>query len=304
MVAGTTSGGLRDDCLAGDLAYDANVFRYRDWISEVGGGDVGRPSYGAIPPVGNPRTTVIGASGTLSESHQIDIHAVQVPKGINELRFTMNGFDDDSANFDFLVRAGRVPTNTDFYCRSTGTGQFGDCEFFFPDSGVWYVLVRRETGRGDYQLTTTLIGGDPPLCGNGLIESGEECDGAEDDACPGFCEETCTCPPACLEDALVNLRGRIGSKFLVKAMLEYRGSNYNDLNPRSSDFVLTFYDGADPVEVVIPAGDDRWSTPDGSDTTFLWQGTIGKRKIVVRCRKSRAGNWHITLKGRNADAPG
>jgi hypothetical protein len=304
MVAGVTSGGLRDDCLAGDLAYDTNVFHYRDWVLGVGGEDVGAPSYGAIPPVGDPRTTVKAYSGTLTEAHQIDIHALQVPKGTNELRIALNALDDGTANFDFLVRAGRVPTGADFYCRSTGIGQFGDCEFFFPDSGVWYVLVRREMGRGSYQLTTTLIGGDAPVCGNGLIESGEECDGAEDDACPGFCEETCTCPPACLEDALVNLRGRIGRRFLVKAMLQYRGSDYNDLNPRSSDFVLTFNDGPDPVEVVIPAGDPRWSSPDGSDTTFLWQGMIGTRKIVVRCRKARTGNWHITLKGRDTDASG
>jgi hypothetical protein len=304
VVAGTTSGGMRDDCLAGDLAYDTNVFHYRDWIRAQGGDDVGAPSYGAIPPVGDPRTTVLAASGTLNASRQIAIHTLQVPKGTNELRIAFNAYDDGTANFDFLVRAGRVPTNTDFHCRSTGSGQYGSCEFVFPDSGIWYVLVRREIGSGDYQLTTTLIGGDPPVCGNALIESGEECDGAGDDACPGFCEATCTCPPACLEDTLVKLRGRIGSRFLVKAVLEYRGRDYSDLNPSTSDFVLTFHDGPDPVEVVIPAGDSRWTNPGGSDTMFLWQGSVGSRKVVVRCRKARSGSWHITLKGRDTDQAG
>lgn len=31
-------------------------------------------------------------------------------------------------------------------------------------------------------------------CGNDIVETGEDCDGTEDSACPGECSETCSCP--------------------------------------------------------------------------------------------------------------
>ena len=32
-----------------------------------------------------------------------------------------------------------------------------------------------------------------PECGNGVVEPGEECDGADDEGCPGKCQPDCTC---------------------------------------------------------------------------------------------------------------
>lgn len=302
MVAGITSGGIRSDCQAGDLAYDTNVYHYREWLQSVAGDDLGTGSYGAIPPVGDPQTTVRSASGTLSDANPSDTQTIEVPEGTNELRIALDGFDDGVANFDLYVRADRVPTTNEYDCKSVGAAQYGYCEFLFPDAGTWYVLVRREAGAGPYQLTTTLVGGDPPMCGNGAIESGEDCDGEEDDACPGSCDAECTCPPQCIDGALVNLRGRIGPKFLVKAVLLNRGGDYDHLDPRTSDFALTFNDGPEPVEIVIPAGDPGWTIVDGQATIFVWQGTLGERQVTLRCRKLRSGNWHITLKGRNAAA--
>jgi Trypsin/Bacterial pre-peptidase C-terminal domain len=303
MVAGITSGGLRDDCLAGDLAYDTNVYHYRDWVLSVAGDDVGTGSYGAIPPVGDPRTTVLSASGTLSETGPTDIHTIEVPEGTNELRIALDGLDADGANFDLYVRADRAPTTREYDCYAGGEGQYGYCEFLFPDAGTWYVLARREAGAGPYQLTTTLVGGDPPVCGNQAIETGEDCDGAADDGCPGLCDSDCTCPPQCIDGALVKLRGRIGPRLLVKAVLLNRGGDYDHLDPRTSDFALTFNDGPEPVEIVIPAGDPGWTIIDGQATTFVWQGSFDNRRVTLRCRKLRSGNWHITLKGRREVSP-
>ena len=58
--------------------------------------------------------------------------------------------------------------------------------------------MQRTAGSGAYQQATTIFGGDPPVCGNDLRESGEVCDGSDDDACMGLCTIACTCPaPVC-----------------------------------------------------------------------------------------------------------
>lgn len=36
-----------------------------------------------------------------------------------------------------------------------------------------------------------------PVCGNDITEPGEECDGTDDTACPGECSGSCECPTAC-----------------------------------------------------------------------------------------------------------
>ena len=40
------------------------------------------------------------------------------------------------------------------------------------------------------------------VCGNGVVESGEACDGGADAACPGHCAADCTCSPYCGNGAL------------------------------------------------------------------------------------------------------
>src|SRR6185369_8617408 len=37
----------------------------------------------------------------------------------------------------------------------------------------------------------------PPLCGNGTIDTAEECDGALAPTCPGMCQPNCACPGVC-----------------------------------------------------------------------------------------------------------
>lgn len=40
-----------------------------------------------------------------------------------------------------------------------------------------------------------LLGVISPACGDGRLAPGEECDGADDEACPGQCRANCTCTP-------------------------------------------------------------------------------------------------------------
>lgn len=36
-----------------------------------------------------------------------------------------------------------------------------------------------------------------PVCGNDVVEAGEACDGTDDAACPGQCDSSCACPSTC-----------------------------------------------------------------------------------------------------------
>jgi hypothetical protein len=44
----------------------------------------------------------------------------------------------------------------------------------------------------------------PPVCGDGVAEGGEACDGADDGACPGLCQADCSCPSPVCGDGVVN----------------------------------------------------------------------------------------------------
>ena len=47
---------------------------------------------------------------------------------------------------------------------------------------------------GDCTFDTSGCGGGPAQCGDGVAEGYEECDGADDAACPGACSGHCACP--------------------------------------------------------------------------------------------------------------
>jgi hypothetical protein len=62
---------------------------------------------------------------------------------------------------------------------------------------------------------TTL--GHPPVCGNGALEDGEQCDGGADAACPGICQSDCTCPPVCGNGVVEGSEQCDGSAFVPGA---------------------------------------------------------------------------------------
>jgi hypothetical protein len=162
VVAGVTSGGLATNCTAGDFSFDANVFRYRDFISDAAGGDLSSAACGDAPAVGDSGTTVVGFSGTLGNAGDEARHVLNVPAGATALRVALSGRDDGFADFDLYVKAGSPPTTTDFDCAQSGAGQYAFCESPTPAAGEWYVLVRRYAGGGPYQLTATILAPGPP----------------------------------------------------------------------------------------------------------------------------------------------
>jgi hypothetical protein len=196
-VAGVTSGGTSDNCRPPDHAFDANVFFYRDWIRAVGGSDVDNASCGDGPQVGQSGATVVAMSGKVSSSKPEDRYTISVPPAVDALRVTMNGVETGLTDFDLYVKAGSVPTLTDYDCRGNGFGQYAACEFAAPVPGDWHLMVQQASGSGVHQLTATYFGVDCNDAANegASCDDGNQCTDA--DRCVGG-----TCRGATLADGV------------------------------------------------------------------------------------------------------
>ncbi len=204
VVAGITSGGNNSSCLPTDSSYDANVYTYRAFIQTELGAD-STTNCGSIPPVGDAGVDVIGNSGTLSGTNPDDSYVVNVPVNVQELRFGFNGEDNGAFRVDYYVKHGLGASASSFDCKEDGTTNFGGCSFASPANGDWSVYVDRTAGSGEYQVTTTRFGGDPPICGNVIKEPGEDCDGTDDASCPTLCQLDCMCPAPLCGNGIIEL---------------------------------------------------------------------------------------------------
>ncbi len=332
-VAGITSGGNNATCQPLDSSYDANVYTYRSFIQTNLGAD-STSACGTIPPVGDPDVEVVANNGTLSGSNGSDSFTVNVPSGAQELRFVLNGEDNESLRVDFYAKAGTGVSTGNFDCKADGTAVVGDCIVTAPTSGTWSVLVTRTAGSGEYQLTTTIFGGDPPVCGNNIIESGEDCDGTDAGSCPtGTCDVGCSCPaPVCGNDIIESGEDCDGTDdstcpgscescvcasscftndlFTRSVKSNLKTFSYNGeidefvnlpawdfLDPREG-FRLTVADGGNEVDVVIPADDPGWFKSKPAVGKFSWTGDRdGIRKIKAREKWSRY-QWKIKVRGK------
>jgi len=298
VVAGLTSGGDSDTCLANDFDFDSNLYRYASWIQSQTGADVERTQCGGVPQAGDAGTTVMGFTGTLDSGTREGRQAIDVPPGTNELRIALEGTDDGKADFDLYVRATTPPTTTASDCHAGGRGQYAYCRFLFPAAGTWHALAFRKAGAGIYQLTATIVGGAPPVCGNNLVESGEECDGADSEVCPGACDANCRCKAVCEGGNLLPVRVRLGSRFVVRTLLLNELGAYDGLDPSASEFALTVGDPV-PLALVIPARDAGWNPARADEGRWEWRGQAGSLgPLVLHCKRRRDGNWDIVVTGR------
>jgi hypothetical protein len=336
-VVGVTSAGSSANCLPLDHSWDASVFHNAAWINGQLGAD-STSACGAIPPVGDPTVIEHHHSGTLGAGNTSDSFEVVVSGTPSVLRFTLNGTDNGTFNPNFFVKQGPGASTSVFDCKADGATVFGACEFTSPAAGTWSVFVARGAGSGQYQVTTTVFGGDPPVCGNdtteygeecdgsddsacpglclggctcpapvcgnGIVESGEECDGADDSACPGECDGSCSCSATCSTGDLYGwVFAADAKRFLYKAELLDPMGIYGDLDPRQG-FALEVVDGADSVDVSIPANDAGWakSDPVRGRYRFKGDGSIdGIRRVKFQYR---GASWSVLLKGKAVPGAG
>jgi hypothetical protein len=297
-VAGVTSGGTGDTCLATDESYDANVFTYRAFIAAELGTD-STVACGAPDPVGDPTTAVIGYDGTFGTANPSDTFTIPVGGTPLELRVALNGEDNGSLDANLYVKQGLGASPSSFDCRADGRSNFGACAFTAPAAGDWSVFVERRSGAGDYQVTATIFGGTPPVCGNGVREAGEDCDGTDDAACPGSCGPDCTCPSTCNPgDLLVQQAAVDEVRFRWKLELANAAGTYDTIDPRNQlRFVVT--QGVNAVTVDIPALDAGWATSVPERGRFKWKGLLDGVKLVkLTDQTATRGVWKALVAGR------
>jgi hypothetical protein len=142
VLAGVTSGGLNDTCLAPDLSFQTDVFIYRDWIAAMAQEAIGSPDCSDLP-VGSDRVRSRLFAGTVDAASPQGRLAFEVPAGTARLRVALAGqfvsserFETFANDFDLYVRSGSAPTRSMFDCRDISIGTFGFCEHVDPAPGT------------------------------------------------------------------------------------------------------------------------------------------------------------------------
>ena len=196
-IGGITSGGNNSSCLAVDASYDVNVYNYRTFIRQHLGTDP-ITNCSALPAVGASTVAVTGFEGELDGGNTSANHVLTTTTPADQLRISLNSADDGFFNADLYVRQGVAATTGNNDCARDGSGPHGTCFFENAPADQWHILVKRTSGSGEYQVTATEFADTNAVCGNGIREWGEDCDGADADSCSGLCQVDCTCPaPVC-----------------------------------------------------------------------------------------------------------
>jgi len=293
VVAGTTSGGTSGDCLPVDDSYDANVFTHRAFILAQLGSD-STASCGGLAAVDDAETVVTTEDSALDAFNTLESYAITVPTAANALRVVLNGEDNGAFDANLYVKRGTGAGPSSFDCKADGRSVFGACTFDLPSPGTWSVAVERRAGVGAYQLTSTVFGGAAPVCGDGVREFTETCDGGDALSCPGQCDASCRCPVVCTQDDLVDVVARVDPAHL---RLHGHLNNFAGADPRQG-FTLVLTQGTHAVSVDIPANDPGWFASVASHGRYRWRGNRnGITRIKAVDRSARTGTWKIIVVG-------
>jgi len=165
VVAGVHAGG-GDTCEDFTFAFDTNVFKNHEWITNVGGVDIGRDQCSILNEVGENNVTVKGAKGRLPRLEDEARFTFEIPEDTVLLRVTVNGDTEKNGDYDLFVGLDEAPTRTENDCQARGVGQFAACEISDPDAETVSVLIKhvfqkQGRGRSRFQVTVTAFGPTP-----------------------------------------------------------------------------------------------------------------------------------------------
>ena len=110
--------------------------------------------------MGTSRTTFVESDQSdFDENTSEKTFEIFVPPDASTLRVALNGEDDgDGSNdFDLFVLFGEPGTGGKPNCADAKPGQFAFCEFADPPTGEWHIRVKRERGKGKFQVVVTMF---------------------------------------------------------------------------------------------------------------------------------------------------
>jgi hypothetical protein len=171
VVAGTTSGGTSETCLAPDFSFDTDVFVHRDFVIAEAGDDVLGERCGEATVVGDDGVSVRHWTGEIGAAREARVE-LDVPAGTTELRVGLNGRLSSNGMFPVMnrfhlyLRAGAQPSRAVFDCAGAGPSVFAYCEMSDPAPGPWHILVDGVVGGGEWQATATIFTAPRPCIGD------------------------------------------------------------------------------------------------------------------------------------------
>jgi hypothetical protein len=300
VVAGTTSGGFAVACTANDHSYDANLFLYRSWLATAAEGDLDTSGCGGIPAVDAAGTVATGVIGDLGSIRPFALESVGVAPGTSELRVGLMGSEAADADFDLYVRSGAAPAPHEFDCSGIGSGQYAFCRIANPSAGSWFLRAERVRGEGVFQLVATTVGGAASICGNGIREPGEKCDGSDTGTCTTGCDASCDCVVCSATDLDVP-EIIVAPRLFVQATIGDGTGTYTAVDPASAGVTIELIDDLHAVPIVIPARDPRWIIVNPRRGKYRWRGGPASpvKKVEFRIRKKAPTEFAIRVQGRN-----
>ncbi|MBC8291861.1 MAG: trypsin-like serine protease [Proteobacteria bacterium] len=297
-LAGVTSGGTQLDCGPGDHSFDTSVAAWTDWVNSVVDEAAGCEGAEQQAALIFDASANVGFADALADKKDQDQYQFTVPAGSSAVSATLNSIDDSRSDLDLYLRAGSPASEDDFDCRSIGGGPFGHCSVAEPLTGDWYAMVASAKGAAEYQLLAVSLPSPASSCGDGLREYGEDCDQADDQACPGQCDSSCACPQACLANLFEvrKLVARNGRLVLKGQLLDYFG-DFTSADPRL-DLSLVELGGLQGQGLFIPSGDPGWDRSRPGRGRYSWKGSAHglAARVKLTDRGRRKAVWKISAR--------
>ncbi|MGV7219656.1 S1 family peptidase [Bradyrhizobium sp. UFLA05-112] len=162
VVSGVTSGGIDLTCAKLDRAYDASVFKNRNWIKKAAG-TIKRQCGSLLPLDSDDEHRYVQFTGQINDAYPEHVFEFSV-QAATRLRVSANLARSSGAKDDLLhqptllLLPKRSRDQDDAICRDQPHAQVAFCEKPSPPDDLYTVILRRgeSVGSADFQLVVSV----------------------------------------------------------------------------------------------------------------------------------------------------